>query len=401
MGFDFESIVDRTGTGAVAIDGVGGSWGFEPRAPRDGFDFIPLWVADMNFATCPAVVASIEDRLRHPLFGYYFTAPEYFERIVSWQTERHGHRGLAPEHIGYQNGVHGCVTSAVNALSQPGDKVLVHRPAYIGFSADVEGQGRTIVYSDLVKDENGVYRMDFEDMDRKLREDKIRLAIFCSPHNPTGRVWERWELEGAMEVFERNRCTVISDEIWADITYSGHAHVPTQMAGDWALEHTVAAYSLSKTFNLAGMSEAYHVVYGEELREKLATYSQRTNYNTLNVLSMHALLGAYSEQGRAWVDELNCVLERNCCFMAELLQGVGGIDVTMPEGTYMLFADLSGYCARTDRTQREVLEAGWDVGVGWQDGAPFGGPCHVRLNVASPLARIEEAGERLLEHVLL
>lgn len=401
MQFDFSSVIDRTGWDAVAVDGVGGSWGVEPRAPREGFDFIPMWVADMGFATCPAVVDAIRGRLEHPLFGYYFQRREYLERIVEWQSERHGHAGLEPEHVGYQNGVHGCVTSAVCALSQPGDKVLLHRPTYIGFSMDVEGQGRVPVYSDLVRDADGVWRMDFDDMDRKLREGNIHLAIFCSPHNPCGRVWERWELERAMEVFERNDCYVISDEIWADIVYSGHEYVPTQMASPWARDHTVAAYSLSKTFNLAGMAEAYHVIYGKTLRDRVAAYSQRTNYNTMNVLSMHALLGAYSDQGRAWVDELNRVLEANCRHMAQVLGGVDGVDAPMPEGTYMLFADLSGYCTRTGKTQREVLEAGWDVGVGWQDGAPFGGPCHVRLNVASPLVRIEEAGRRLLEHVFV
>ena len=401
MQFDFTTIYDRAGKDAMAIDAVGGSWGIEPAPPKDGFDFIPMWVADMNFATCPAITRSIAQRLEHPLFGYYTEPLEYYERIVAWQTERHGHEGLTTQCISYQNGVHGCLTSAINLLTQPGDKVLVHRPTYVGFSSDIDRQGRVSVYSDLVKDEDGIYRMDFEDMERKLQENNIHVAMFCSPHNPTGRVWERWELEAAMTIFERNDCLVVSDEIWADIVYAGHEHVPTQMATPWAREHTVAAYSLSKTFNLAGMADGYHVIYGKGLRDRMNRYSSHTNYNSQNVLTMHALLGAYSDEGRAWVDELTQVLEGNCRYMAELLNGVDGVHVTMPEGTYMLFADLSEYCERTGRTQAEVLHAGWDVGVGWQDGAPFGGPSCIRLNVASPLSRVQEAGKRMLEHVFV
>ena len=400
MPYDFSSIIDRHGMDALAVEAVGGHWGFEPLPPKDGFDFIPMWVADMNFATCPSITDAIRARLDHPLFGYYKARPEYFERIVEWQSERHGHTGLAPEHIGYENGVHGCVTSAVKLLSQPGDKILLHRPTYVGFRNDVEGLGRTSVYSDLVKDEAGVWRMDYEDMAEKLEREHIRLAIFCSPHNPSGRVWERWEIERAMEVFEAHDCYVISDEIWSDIVYPGHEHVPAQMASDWAREHTIAAYSLSKTFNLAGLVGSYRIIYGDALRDRYLSVSGRTNYNEQNVLSMHALLGAYTDEGRAWVGELLGVLERNCRVMADALRAHEGVDVMVPQGTYMLFADLSGYCERTGLTQKDILHTGWDVGVGWQDGEAFGGPDSVRINVASPLPRIEEAIRRIDAHVL-
>ena len=374
-------------------------WGNEPDAPREGFDFIPMWVADMNFATCPSVTNAIMERFRHPPFGYFMTRPEFYQGIVDWQAKRLGHQGLAAEHIGYENGVHGCITSAMNILSRPGDRVLIHRPTYVGFSMDIEYQGRVPVYSDLVKDENGVYRMDYEDMDRKLRENDIHVAIFCSPHNPAGRVWERWELEKAMEVFEKNECVVISDEIWADITFTGHQHIPTQMVNEWAKQHTVAAYALSKTFNLAGMTGSYHIIYNKYLRDRISAYSALTSYNEQNVLTMHAFLGAYSDAGAEWTEELKQVLEQNCRYTAKYLNTVEGVSATDPDGTYMIFADLTGYCKRTGKTQAELLKAGWDVGVGWQNGIPFGGPCHIRLNVASPFSRIQEACDRLDKYV--
>lgn len=354
----------------------------------------------MNFATCPAIPAAMIERAKHPLYGYFFPSDAYYNAIIGWQTERNGFRDLKREYIGYENGVHGCVTSAVQTLTAPGDKVLLHSPTYVGFAADVEYLGRTSVYSPLKKDENGIWRMDYEDMDAKLKANNIHLAIFCSPHNPAGRVWERWELEKAMEVFEANQCYVISDEIWADITYTGHQHTPTLMVNDWAREHTVAVYAPSKTFNLAGLIGSYHIIYNKYLRDRVTAHGDATHYNEMNVLSMHALIGAYSDEGREWVSELLQVLEGNCKYACDhIRQHYDGVDVSMPQGTYMLFLDLTDYCRRTGKTLDQVIKAGWDVGVAWQDGRAFHGPCHIRMNLASPLSRIQEAFHRLDKYV--
>ena len=401
MKYDFTSIIDRHGKDSTAVEGIGRKiWGNEPDAPKEGFDAIPMWVADMNFATCPSVPAAIIERAKHPLYGYFSASDVYYEKIIQWQTERNGFRDLKREYIGYENGVHGCVTSAVQTLTAPGDKVLLHSPTYVGFAADVEYLGRTSVYSPLKKDENGVWRMDYEDMDAKLKANNIHLAIFCSPHNPAGRVWERWELEKAMEVFEANQCFVISDEIWADITYTGHQHTPTLMVNDWAREHTVAVYAPSKTFNLAGLIGSYHIIYNKYLRDRVTAHGDATHYNEMNVLSMHALIGAYSDEGREWVSELLQVLEGNCKYACDhIRQHYDGVDVSMPQGTYMLFLDLTDYCRRTGKTLDQVIKAGWDVGVAWQDGRAFHGPCHIRMNLASPLSRIQEAFHRLDKYV--
>ena len=307
---------------------------------------------------------------------------------------------LTRDCIGYENGVLGGVVSALTSLAGPGDPVLVHSPTYIGFTRSLQDNGFRIVHSPLVRDEQGVWRMDFEDMDRKLRENHIHLAIFCSPHNPTGRVWERWELEKAMEVFEANQCLVISDEIWADITYTGHQHIPTLMVNDWAREHVVGIYAPSKTFNLAGLIGSYHIIYSAYLRDRVTAEGGSTHYNDMNVLSMHALLGAYSQEGRVWTGELLQVLEQNCRYAYEHIRdNYDGVSAAMPQGTYMLFLDLTDYCARTGKTLDQVIKAGWDVGVAWQDGRAFNGPCHIRMNVASPFSRIQEAFDRLDKYV--
>ena len=401
MKYDFTSIMERKGKDAIAVDNVGKHmWGNEPQPPEDGFDFVPMWVADMNFPTCPAVTEAIIKRAKHPAFGYFTPREEYFDATIRWQEEHHKAAGLTKEAIGYENGVHGCVTSAVQVLSQPGDCILLHRPFYLGFSEDIETIGRKSIYSDLKKDEDGIYRMDFEDMDAKIKKYRIHLVIFCSPHNPTGRVWERWELEKAMEIFEKNKCYVISDEIWADLTFSGHQHIPTQMVNEWARQHTIAAYAPSKTFNLAGMIGSYHIIYNPYLRDRVRTYGENTHYNNQNVLSMHAQIGAYSEQGYEWVEELRHVLEKNCRYACDFInQKIYGVDVSMPQGTYMIFLDCTKYCRETGKTLDDVIKAGWDVGIGWQDGRHFGGGCHIRMNLALPMSQIQKVCMRMSEYV--
>ena len=400
MQYDFTTVIDRRGKDALAVESIGsGGWGANPAAPKEGFDPIPMWVADMNFATCPAIPKAIIERAQHPLYGYFTPSDEYYNSIIAWRSAR-GYTDLDRQYIGYENGVHGFVTSAVQALSAPGDRILLHSPVYVGFAADVEGLGRTSVYSPLKRDELGVWRMDFDDMDRKLKENHIHLAIFCSPHNPTGRVWERWELERAMEVFEANHCFVISDEIWADLVFSGRTHIPTIMVNDWTRAHVAAAYAPSKTFNLAGLVGSYHIVYSDYLRDRITAHGAATHYNEMNVLSMHALIGAYSREGEAWTRELLQVLEGNCRFACEHIDRCWqGVEAAMPQGTYMIFLDCTGYCARTGKTLDDILHAGWDVGVAWQDGRMFEGPCHIRVNLASPLSRVQEAFARLDRYV--
>ncbi|GAA6492466.1 aminotransferase class I/II-fold pyridoxal phosphate-dependent enzyme [Candidatus Bariatricus faecipullorum] len=400
MKYDFTSIVDRHGKDAIAVDGIGRTPGFAPDAPKEGFDAIPMWVADMNFPTVPTVAEEMIKRAGHPLFGYFNPTEEYFQSIIQWQEKRNGVTGLKPEHIGYENGVLGGVMSAVTSFAAPGDGVLLHSPTYIGFTNSLENGGFKIVHSPLKKDENGVWRMDFEDMDRKLKEQKIHVAIFCSPHNPCGRVWERWEIEKAMEVYRANDCVVISDEIWSDIILDGHQHIPTQSVSEDARNRTAAFYAPSKTFNLAGLVGSYHIIYNSCLRDRIVAKGGKSHYNSMNVMSMHALTGAYKPEGYEWVDELRSVISQNvdyaCTYIEEHFEGV---EVSRPEGTYMLFVDCEKWCKTHGKTIDELEKAGWDVGVAWQDGRMFHGPYSVRMNLALPLERVKEAFDRLNKYV--
>ena len=402
MKYDFTSLMDRRGRDAIAVDLPGTGGDFAPGGPKpgSGFDVIPMWVADMNFPTVPTIPRAIAERVQHPAFGYFNPRQEYFDSIIRWQQTRNGATGLFAGCIGYENGVLGGVISALNAFARPGDPVLLHSPTYIGFTHSLEDNGYKIVHSPLKQDEKGVWRMDYEDMDARIKANRIHVAVLCSPHNPCGRVWERWELEKAMDIYRDTDCLVISDEIWSDIILPGHTHIPTQMVSEDARRRTVALYAPSKTFNLAGLIGSYHIIYDPYVRDRVNACAAKSHYNSMNVLSMYALIGAYQPEGYEWVDELCQVLGGNvdyaCDFIARNFEGVR---VSKPQGTYMLFLDCSGWCAAHGKTLDELLQAGWDVGVIWQDGRPFHGPCAIRMNLALPLSRVQEAFDRLKRYV--
>ncbi len=317
--FNFTDVIDRMGHDSIAADAAGaisgGSLGPVDAVVREGFDVIPMWVADMGFATAPSVLRAMRERLEHPCFGYfeypqeyydriawwherrnsvlramrerlehpcfgYFEYPqEYYDRIAWWHERRNGVVGLKPENIGYENGVLGGVANALAVVCSRGDKVLVHAPTYTGFTNTLKNAGYDLVTSWLQRDAEGVWRMDYEDMERKLATREVHAAILCSPHNPTGRVWERWELERAMGLFRKYDVYVISDEIWSDIVLGGSVHIPTQSVSDAARMRTVALYAPSKTFNIAGLIGSYRVVYNPWLQARLAKQASLSHYN--------------------------------------------------------------------------------------------------------------------------
>ena len=399
MDFDFTSVLDRRGKDALAVDAVGAPGSRYP-APKEGFDIIPMWVADMNFPVVPTVQQAMIQRIQHPTFGYFDPSEAYYDAIIRWQQRHNGVTGLTKENIGYENGVLGGVVSAMNVLCSRGDKVLVHSPTYVGFTSCLTNNGYCIVHSPLKQDEQGIWRMDLEDMERKLRDEHIHAAIFCSPHNPCGRVWEKWEVEAAMALYQKYDVTVISDEIWSDILLSGHKHIPTQSVSEDAKMRTIAFYAPSKTFNLAGLVGSYHIIYNQKLKDRCNKESSLSHYNSMNVLSMHALVGAYREEGEAWVEQLQQVLTGNVDFACQYIaQHFDGVRVSKPQGTYMLFIDCADWLAAHGKTMDQLLKAGWDVGVVWQDGRAFHGPSHIRMNLALPLSRVQEAFRRLDTYV--
>ena len=399
MKYDFTTVMDRTGKDAIALDAIG-KGSIAPKKPREGFDVIPMWIADMNFPVVSTITEALTERISHPAYGYFSARDEYFDAIIDWQKRRNGIEGLCREHIGYENGVLGCLISTLGVVCSKGDNVLLHSPTYIGFTSSIENNGYNIVHSPLVKDENGIFRMDYADMEEKIVKNNIHATVFCSPHNPSGRVWERWEIEKATEIFKKHDVFVFSDEIWSDIILTGHKHIPTQSVNEDAKMRTVAAYAPSKTFNIAGLVGSYHIIYNKWLRDRVNKESSLSHYNAMNVLSMHALLGAYRDEGHEWVDELCEVIKENVDYACSYVEkNFEGVTLSRPQGTYMIFLDCTKWCEKHGKTIEDVENAAWEVGVALQDGRMFHGPCHLRVNLALPLSRVKEAFDRLDKYV--
>ncbi len=393
MKYDFETFVERAGKDSIAQDKVP-----FPAEPDPGVKKIPMWVADMSFPTAPFILDAIRARLETPSFGYFEHPQEYFDAIIRWQKERNGVEGLKKEDIGYENGVLGGVCSAVRAFTAPGDNILVHSPTYVGFTGTMKRLGRNLVHSPLVRDAQGVWRMDYEDMERKIRENGIHFAIFCSPHNPTGRVWEREELERMMELFEKYEVLVASDEIWSDIIMPGHKHIPLQSLSEKARNMTMAFYAPSKTFSLAGLVGSYSIIYEPYLRNRVRRASESAIYNVSNVLSMRALMGAYSDEGMEWTDQMCAVIDENLGYACDFIrENFPGVQVTRPQGTYMLYLDCAGWCRDHGETVQQLQLRGVKAGVIWQDGEAFVMPQTIRMNLALPKAMLKEAMQRLKE----
>ena len=398
MQFDFETMLERHGMDSIAVDAIG--TGFAPAGPKKGFDAIPMWVADMNYATCPAIQESVIRRVQHPAFGYFDPSDAYYDSIIRWQETRNRVTGLEKKHIGYENGVLGGVISTLNALCSRGDAVLLQSPAYIGFTHVLENNGYKIVLNPLVQDETGAWRLDYADLDRKIIKNRVHAAIFCNPHNPCGRVWTPEEIRKAMDIFERHEVWVVSDEIWSDLLLNGSRHTPVQSVSDYARSHTAAFYAPSKTFNLAGLVGSYHIIYNDRLRERQGKEASLSAYNAMNVLSMHALIGAYGPEGIVWVDQLRNELSRNVNYACDFIRDhFPGISVRKPEGTYMLFLHCEEWCRTHKKTLDELQRAGTDVGVAWQDGRPFYDPWGIRMNLALPFHKMKEAFDRLEKYV--
>ena len=396
MKYDFCTKLDREGHDALALD----SLPIKDACVDPNFSKIPMWVADMNFKVFPGIQEAVRSRLDQPHFGYFSLPEAYYDRIIQWQKDRHD-LIVRKEHIGYENGVLGGVASVIQTFTKENDPILVHSPTYIGFTSTLKNNHRTIIHSSLIQDENGIWRMDYEDMDQKIKQYGIKVCIFCSPHNPTGRVWDKEEIKKAMDVYRTNQCIVISDEIWSDLVLPGYRHIPTQSVSRDAKNRVISLYAPSKTFNLAGMVGSYHIIYNPKLREAILKTEARSHYNSPNILSTYALIGAYTKEGGIWVDELCQVLDKNIHYALDFIHhNFPDLKVSAPQGTYMLYLDCTEYLEKKEISLDELLRKGIKVGVLWQDGRPFQKKNTIRMNLALPFELVQEAFDRLKTYVI-
>lgn len=388
MKYNFDKIIERRDTECLKWDAPKFTMSSTYCESRD---IIPMWVADMDFEVPDFIVEALQTRLEHRVYGYAFTAAAFFEKINKWQTERFHQSSVGRGEISYQNSVLGGVASALVAFSQPGDNILLNGATYTGFQSTVLNLGRNMAISHLVKDKNGMPRMNFEEMETLIKSKNIPVMIFCSPHNPSGRVWEKEEIEQVVALCKKYDVKLISDEIWADfIVDKSIKHIPTTSVNQDAKDITFALYAPSKTFNLAGLIGAYSICYNPNLNARINKVATATHYNGANILSVAACIAAY-ENGSDWVDEMNVYIRKNQEFLCEYLNSVPGVKVDLPQATYLLWADFR----ETGKSNDEIITLLKTKGIIVSNGKSFLQDGFLRFNCACPFEYIEKAVARM------
>ena len=354
-------------------------------------DLYPLWVADMDFACPPEVVEALKKRVAHPIYGYTVPTEGYHNGLINWMEKRNGWSGIQKDWILFAPGVVAGFSFAIQAYSQPGDKVIIQPPVYYPFKNQILSNGRQVVVNPL-KIVDGNYRMDFEDFEKKI-DDKTKMIILCSPHNPIGRVWKRDELVRFAEICEEKDILIISDEIHSDLILGDIKHTPIAIVSEEAIQRTVTLVAVSKTFNLAGMSTANAIIPNKKLRDAFkAVIGKNSTHN--NVFGIIAQDAAYNH-GEPWLEELLEYLRGNLKYLKEFLaEKIPGLVVYPLEGTYLAWVDCTSLAMDDEKLNEFMLKKA----KLWLDkGTLFGigGSKFMRINLACPRSILKRALESL------
>lgn len=382
--FDFDEIIERRHTNSLKYD-----FAEERGYPED---VLPFWVADMDFRAPQAVRDTIRQRAEHGIFGYSSPKDDYHAALEQWFSTR---RDWQPgkDALVITPGVVFALSMAVRAFTAPGDTILITEPVYYPFFSVVEGNGRTLAQSTLLF-EDGAYRMDFDDIEKKIEERKVKLFLLCSPHNPVGRVWRREELERLAAICLAHDVLVVADEIHADFVRPGHKHTPFAALSPETAARTITCTAPSKTFNLAGLQLSNIFITEKSLRQRFQKEVFSTGYGEPSLFGLLAAQAAYSEGG-PWLDALLAYLEQNIAhtkrFLAEHLPKVQLIE---PEGTYLLWLDFHAYGLEAKALDRKIIN---EARLWLDDGAIFGksGAGFQRINIACPQATLTKGLEAL------
>ena len=383
MPVDFDTVPNRRGTNCFKYD-------FAPE------DVLPLWVADMDFPTAPAVLERLHALAEHGIFGYTGVKDAYFSAVHNWYAQRFGWE-TQRSWLVTTPGVVFAIAIAIRAFTQKGDAILIQQPVYYPFANKVTENDRQLVVNPLVL-KNGRYEMDFADMERKIVDYHVKMLLLCSPHNPVGRVWTKEELLRVGEICQKHGVLVVSDEIHADFTYAGHTHrVFASVKSEFA-DFTITCTAPSKTFNLAGLQNSNIFIPNRQLRHAYKKELSACGCGGTNCMGMAACQAAY-EAGADWLEQLKQYLAGNLAYIRQFLrEKLPDIALIEPEGTYLVWLDLRKL-GLTEQQQRQLIVQ--DAKLWLDTGTLFGqgGEGFERINIACPRTTIEQAMQRL-EHAV-
>ena len=385
--------VDRKNTDCIKWDGLGKSFG------RD--DLLAMWVADMDFRVPECVSRRLEEYIRLGTFGYYLPPDAYYDAFIAWEKKYHGYE-VSREWIRFAPGVVPAFNWLVQILASEGESVAVMPPVYYPFMKAVENNGRHLISVPLLLNENG-YQIDYESFEDAVRSEDVKLLIFCSPHNPVGRVWKKDEIRRVLDICRRHGVYVISDEIHHDIIMKGNQHVPAATAGSEAGEYDdilVTLTAATKTFNLAAVQNSIVVIPDAELRKKWDSFTQGISVTGGNAFGYIAVQSAY-EEGRPWLEELLEVIEGNYRYLRRRLEDeLPGVRVADLEGTYLMWIDLSECIDPSELKDGGIERLMEDrCGIAADYGSWFGGDEYagcIRLNLATRRENIEQAADSII-----
>ena len=384
MEYDFDRITDRGGTGCLKYD-------FAVQRGRPA-DVLPMWVADMDFPTAPCVQEALQQMVAHGIFGYSESGAAYFDAVASWFSRRFGFTPEA-DWLVKTPGVVYALAAAVRCLTTPEDAVVIFSPVYYPFSEVVRDNGRTLVESCLLY-ENGTWQIDFADLERKLAEPDVKLLLFCSPHNPVGRVWTRAELEQVSSLCETYDVLIVSDEIHCDFVWPGHQHIVFPTLSEAATQRTILCTAPTKTFNLAGLQISNCFIPNPEIRRRFNEEKNRTGYSQCGGPGLVACQAAY-EKGEEWLEALKTYIQGNFEYLQKVLEeDLPQLRLTKAEGTYLAWIDCSGLGLNPEELENLIL---YEARLWLDSGAMFGSwtAQFQRMNVACPRTILEQALQQL------
>lgn len=384
MKYDFDTQILRRGTDSYKWDSAKSE------------DVLPMWVADMDFRTAPAIVDALERRVKHGIFGYTRVPDSYYKAVTDWFARRHGWT-IDREWIIYTSGVVPAISAVIKALTVPGDKVVVQTPVYNCFFSSIRNNGCEIVTSPLLHTGN-TFAMDYDDLEKKVADPKVKALLLCNPHNPAGRVWRREELVRLGEICIRHGVTVISDEIHCELVFPEHSYTPFASISDEFLQHSVTCISPSKAFNIAGLQIANIVCADAFLRAKIDRAINDNEVCDVNPFGVIATQAAYNE-GEEWLEQLLEYLYANYRYMQQFCrEHLSDFPITVLEGTYLVWMDCRVLDIPSETLeQRLVDEAGLWLNAGTMYGAE--GEGFMRWNIACPRAMLTKGLKRFADFV--
>ena len=383
MKYDFDKTIDRRATNSYKWD----------SAPEG---VLPMWVADMDFRTAPAIIDALQKRVAHGIFGYTRVPDAYYDAVTSWFSRRHGW-DIDREWIIYTSGVVPAVSAVIKALTVPGDKVIVQTPVYNCFFSSIRNNGCEIVSNPLRRTAD-TYEMDFDALERCASDPRAKVMLLCNPHNPAGRVWTPDELTRLGNICLRNGVTVVSDEIHCELVYQGFKYTPFASLSDAFLHRSVTCVSPSKAFNIAGLQIANIVAFDNDLRSRIDKAININEVCDVNPFGVAATIAAYNE-GEEWLNQLVDYLHGNYEAMAEFCRReLPEFPITRLEGTYLVWMDCSSLGMPSDALEHVLLD---DARLWLNAGTMYGaeGEGYMRWNIACPRSVMLDGLNRFLNFV--